>query len=89
MDTHADTCCSGANWTPMHYTGEICEMSPFLNTYAPVQEIPVARCCTVWIDDEGKEYLLVGDEILWIETAPENLMIHPNHILAYAFFNQR
>ena len=71
MDTHADTLCAGSNWTPMHYTGEICEVSPLLNTYAPVQEIPVARCCTLWTDDEGKEYLLVGDEMLWFRTALE------------------
>ena len=64
MDTHAYNCCAGANWTPMHYTGEICVVSPFLNTYAPVQEILVARCCNVWKDDEGKDYLLVGDEML-------------------------
>ena len=69
MDTHADTCCNGADWTSMHYTGEICEVYPFLNTYAPVQEISVARCFTVWTDDEGKEYLLVGDEILWFGKA--------------------
>ena len=83
MDTHADTCCAGANWTPMHYTGEICEVSPFLNTYAPLQEIPVARCCTVWTDDEGKEYLLVGDEMLWFGTALENSLMNPNQIRAY------
>ena len=69
MDTHADTCCSEDNWTPMQYIGEICEVYPFLNTYSPVKEIPVARCCTVWTDDEGKEYLLVGDEMLWFGTA--------------------
>ena len=83
MDTHADTCCAGANWTPMHYTGDICEVSPFLNTYTQVQYIPVARCCTVWTDDEGKEYLLLGDEMLWFGTALENSLINPNHIRAY------
>ena len=69
MDTHAYTCCAGANRTLMHYTGEICEVSPFLNTYTPVKEIPVARCCNVWTDDEGKEYLLAGDKMLWFGTA--------------------
>ena len=24
MNTHTDTCCTGSNWTPMHYTREIC-----------------------------------------------------------------
>ena len=82
MDAHADTCFAGANWTPMHYTSDICEVSPFFNTYAPVQEIPVARCCTVWTDDKGKEYLLVGEEMLWFGTALENLLINPNQIRA-------
>ena len=40
----------------------------------------MARCCTVWTDDEGKEYLLVGDEVLWFGTALENSLINPNHI---------
>ena len=64
LDIHADTCCAGANWTPMLYTGEHCEVSPFLSTYDLVQEVMIARCCTVWTSDEGKEYLLVGDEML-------------------------
>ena len=60
MNTHADTCCARSKWTPMQYTGYICEMSPSLNTYALVQEIPVAQCCTVWTDDEDRsKYLLV------------------------------
>ena len=83
MDTHADSCCAGANWNLMHYTGEICEVSSFLNAYASVQDILVARCCTVWTDDEGKEYVLVGDEMLWFGTSLENLMIIPNQICAY------
>ena len=83
MDTHADTCCAGSNLTPMHYTGEICKVSPFLNTYAPVKDIPVAWCCTVCTDDEGKEYLLVGDEMLWFGKGLENLLINPNNIRAY------
>ena len=67
----------------MHYTGEICEVYPFLNTYVPVQDTPVARCCTVWTYDEGKEYLLVGDEMLWFGTSLENSLIITNQIRAY------
>ena len=48
LDTHADTSCADANWALLEYTGEICEVSPFLTTYDPIQEIPVAQCCTVW-----------------------------------------
>jgi hypothetical protein len=62
MDTHVDTCCAGANWSLMDLTGEICDVNPFLDTYQPITEIPVARCCTVWTDQvDSQEYLLVGD----------------------------
>ena len=67
----------------MHFTGEICELSPFFNTYAPLKEISVARCCTVCPDNEGKEYLLVGDEMLWFGTTLDNSLINPNQICAY------
>jgi hypothetical protein len=52
----------------MELMGEICEVNPFLASYQPpVQEIPVARCSTVWTDqtDSSMEYLLVGDQMLW------------------------
>ena len=84
MDTHADTSCAGANWSMMEYTGQVCEVSPFLSSYDPVQEIPVARCCTVWTDDQsGQDYLLVGDEMLWFGTTMEHSLINPNQIRDY------
>ena len=43
----------------------------------------MARCYTVWTDDEGNEYLLVGDEMLWFGTTLENLLINPNQIHYY------
>ena len=74
LDTHADTSCAVANWVLLEYTGEICEVSPFLTTYDPIQEIPVARCCTVWTSDQtGIDYLLIGDQMLWFGTS---LRIH-------------
>ena len=83
LDSHADICCAGANWTPMLYTGEHCEVSPFLSTYNLVQEVLIARCRTVWTSDKGKEYLLVGDEMLWFGNTLANSLINPNQLRAY------
>jgi hypothetical protein len=70
LDTHADTCYAGANWSLVELTGEVCDVNPFLDSYhQPIQEIPVARCCTVWTNqDESVKYLLVGDQMLWFGT---------------------
>jgi hypothetical protein len=63
LDTHADKCCAGTNWSLMELTGKLCDVNPFLASYQPVQEILVAQCCTVWIDQTNSmEYLLVGDQ---------------------------
>jgi len=84
MDTHADTCCAGSNWSLMELTGEVCDVNPFLNSYDPVTEIPVARCCTVWTDQESStEYLIVADQMLWFGTQLENSLINPNQLRAY------
>jgi hypothetical protein len=84
LDTHADTCCAGANWSLMEYTGEICDVNPFLDSYQPIQEIPVARCCTVWTNqDDSMEYLLVGDQMLWFGTQLPHSLINPNQLRAY------
>ena len=84
LDTHADTCCAGANWSLLEFTGQICEVAPFLDSYDPIQEIPIARCCTVRTsEDDSTEYLLVGDKMLWFETRLKHSLINPNQIRAY------
>ena len=67
----------------MLYTSEIFEVSPFLSTYESVQDIPVARCCTVWDSDEGREYLLVNDEMLWFGNTLANSLMNPNQLREY------
>ena len=86
LDTHADTYCAGANWSPMELTGEICEVNPFLASYQPAgtgDSRPVARCSTVWTDQiDSMEYLLVGDQMLWFGTLLPNSLINPYQMLA-------
>lgn len=84
MDTHANTYCAGANWSLMELTGEICNINPFLDSYNPESEIPVARCCTIWTDQyDSQEYLLVGDQMLWFEDLLPNSLINLNQVRAY------
>ena len=68
----------------MELTSEVCDVSPFLNTYAPVKEIPVGRCCTVWTcNNTGREVLLVTDQMLWFGSQMEHSLINPNQIREY------
>jgi hypothetical protein len=81
LDSHADTSCAGANWSLLQHTGQLCEVNPFLSSYNPVQEIPVACCATVWTCDVTRQdYLLVGDEMLWFGTQLQHSLINPNQV---------
>jgi hypothetical protein len=84
MDTHADTCCAGANWRLLDFTNEVCEVTPFLDSYEPVKEVMVTRCGTVWTSPiTGREYLLVGDQMLWFGSQMDHSLINPNQIHEY------
>jgi hypothetical protein len=68
----------------MELTGDTCDVNPFLESYQPMEQIPVARCCTVWTNQEdSREYLLVGDQMLWFGTLLPNSFINPNKLRAY------
>jgi hypothetical protein len=84
MDTHADTCCTSANWQLLDFTNEVCVVTPFLDSYESVKEIMVARCGTVWMSpNTGSEYLLVSDQMLWFGSQIDHSLIKPNQIHEY------
>eukprot|EP00957_Ditylum_brightwellii_P128157 9774960-Ditylum_brightwellii.AAC.1 len=84
IDLHTDTCCAGANWHVIDFTGEFCDDNPFLDSYEPVQEVPLVKYTTVFTDKgDGAEMLLMADQMLWFETQLPHSLINPNQIRAY------
>jgi hypothetical protein len=84
LNNHADTCCAGANWSLMELTSEMCDINSFLDSYQPIQEIPITRCCTVWTNqDNSVEYLLVGNQMLRFGTQLPHSLINLNQLCAY------
>jgi hypothetical protein len=83
----ANTCCAGANWSLLETTGKYCKVSPFLGSYEPVSEIPLARCCTVRTDQsDSSEYLLVCTQMLWFGTRLLHSLINPNQLQAFGLY---
>jgi hypothetical protein len=79
LDAHADTCCAGKNFVPIHFTGQVCEVSGFSPELGTVNQVPVARAATVWSDPAtGLHCLLAFNEILWFGSAMGNSLINPN-----------
>ena len=54
MDNHADTHCFGANFRPISFTSEECNVSPFIPEYIEQENIPICTGVTVLILDSGE-----------------------------------
>jgi hypothetical protein len=84
IDNHADTICAGANWTVLEFTGKYCNVSPFSTEYAPLENVPVARCATVYtFDSTGTTVLLIADQVLWFGTNIPTSLINPHQLRDY------
>ena len=63
--------------------GQVCEVAAFLELFNPVNEIPVAKCGTVYTSPIGQEYLLVRDQMLWFGKQLPNSLMNLNQIHAF------
>jgi len=43
LDSRADTCCAGADFTIIEHTGTTCEVHPYHPKYKPVTNVPVVK----------------------------------------------
>ena len=65
IDSHADTSVAGANFRPIAFSGEVCNVSPFLDKYEATMNVPIAMCSTIVTHpDTVKECVLVINQML-------------------------
>ena len=82
LDSHADTCALGANFVPLHFTGRVCDVSPYnANTYSPERDIQIVSAATAYTDQtSGQTYILVINEGLWFGEKLSNTLLNPNQL---------
>ena len=79
MDSHADTTCFGANFTPIGWTGQTCSVAPFSDHYKAMEDVPIAHAATAWDNPEsGETVLLVFYFGLWFGPKLSHPLISPN-----------
>lgn len=84
LDSHADTVVLGSNCVVLHYTGKVCEVSPYSDEYEAIADIPVFGGATLWTDTiDNQEYILVFNEALWMGGTLTHSLINPNQLWAY------
>ena len=81
MDSLADTSCAGPNWALIELTGQVCNVTGFMDSGQTVNDIPIATCATIVIDnDTGQESLLIGHEMLYFGSLMKRSLLNPNQL---------
>jgi hypothetical protein len=79
LDSHADTIVAGRNCVVMHYTERSCDVSPYSDKYEAVKGVPVIQAATGYTSTNGRNYILIFNEALWMENLDHSL-VNPNQL---------
>ena len=66
LDSHADTCVVGATWKVMVYTGVVCDVYPYSDSYKPLEQVPVVEAVTAYNHPAGEMFILVLAQALYL-----------------------
>ena len=81
MDTMADTCCAGRNWTLLETTGMECTVNDFAGNQVGKSSVPVATCATVVREAKsGLEIVVIGHQMLWFGDKLDKTLLNQNQI---------
>ena len=81
MDSHADTCVAGPNFVIIEYTGEHCDVRPYLDEYKPITDVPIVNASTAYTDPKaGVTLILQLNQVLWYGKKMQMNLINPNQI---------
>ena len=80
LDLHANTCVAGARWEVMEYTGVVCDVYPYSNSYKPLKQVPVVEAVTAYNHLTGETFILVLAQALYLGNQQEPSLLCPNQI---------
>lgn len=79
IDNHADTHCFGKNFVPIYFTGKVCDVSPFADSYTAMTGVPICTACTAYDDPTtGLTIILEFPHGLWLADHMDHSLISPN-----------
>ena len=81
LDSHADTCVLGINFTILEYSGRVCDVYPYSQEYSAIKDIPIVRGATaVQCQETGETYILIINEGLWYGDKLDHSLVNPNQL---------
>lgn len=83
MDSMADTSCAGSNWRMLEDTGMACDVYPFKEGYDAVKGVPIATCATLVEGEDGRDFIIIGHEMLYFGKEMHRSLLNQNQIRAH------
>ena len=84
IDNHTDTSVAGANFYPIAFSGEVCNISPLSDKYEATMNVPIATCATIVTHpDTGEELILIINQMIWFGNQMPMLLLQTNQCRAY------
>ncbi len=81
MDSHADTCVAGPNFSVLEFTGEQCDVTPYTSDYQPITNVSVVNAVTTFIDESnGETVILHFNQVLWYGKRMKMSLINPKQL---------
>ena len=81
MNSHADTTCAGAGFQLLGTPLKTCTVAPFIDSYAPLDEISMGTCITAWNDPFTHEtFVLAFHQSLFFGEKLKHSLINPNQL---------
>ena len=83
LDSHADTCVAGATWKVMEYTGVVCDVYSYSNSYKPLKQVPVVEAITAYNHLAGETFILVLVQALYLGDKQEPSLLCLNQMRSH------
>ena len=77
MDSHADTTVAGKNCSVLRFINRSCDVAPFSDNVTLMRDIPIVTAVTRYTSANGRNYILVFNEDLYIPDM-KHALINPN-----------
>ena len=83
LDSHADTCVAGATWKVMEYTGFVCNVYLYSDSYKPLKQVPIVEAVSAYDHPAGEMFILVLAQALYLGNQQEPSLLCLNQMRLY------
>ena len=84
LDTNADTCCFGSNFTVLKMTSRTADVYPYKPSCKPLYNVPIVSGATTVMESiTGNSFIMVTNKAIYYGRKLDHSLINPNQLKCY------